>query len=77
MGQEGIPQGLKPALVAAVNVRAKARAYLRSSSNNPGDSSDTTSGLKPAFVAAVNAGAKARAYRRSNSNNPGDSSDTT
>jgi hypothetical protein len=42
MGQEGIPQGLKPALVAALNARAKARAYLRSNSNNLGDSSDTT-----------------------------------
>jgi hypothetical protein len=46
MGQEGIPQGLKPAFVAALNDRAKARAYIRSNSksksNNQHDSSDTT-----------------------------------
>jgi len=42
MGEEGIPQGLKPAFVAALNARAKARAYLRSNSNNLRDSSDTT-----------------------------------
>jgi hypothetical protein len=42
MGQEGIPQGLKPAFVATFDAWAKAQAYLRSNSNNEGEATATT-----------------------------------
>ncbi len=40
--KEGKSQGLKPAFPVNLNVRAKARTYLRSKNNGTKDSSDRT-----------------------------------
>src|SRR6266849_2078819 len=48
LGEEGIPQGLKPRFVGAPNARAKARAYLRDNgkgkNNNRGNRKDEMRG---------------------------------